>query len=462
MADITNTNTIPKYNLAFGKNIISLYDLDEEGPQYYLEIRDDATDASIASYRQLNNLAGYAHFDVKTTLQNQLDFSDTIETITNLKGSPDETYRWYGAFGYINPTTNVSSIQGITASKITIGGRKEFDVLDWDFATYLPTIGLSTIGGVITATMQKKGLALTDYTNRRLGSTITDGRPTWVLTNEFCYEIDRLADEPWTLSYLNGWNIGTPSTPEFTRGIAGFRVAIYNGSTLLVDQHIQNIISNGGGPNTSLPLSGNPDYPYDVITIQGGSLLTLLSSYPTLTHYYIAPFYSQTGATANNTFYMSSSAALPFRFNVVQEECNDFDQVQVSWVNSFGFRDYFTFSKRTDETRNVERNIYQKLDANWSGAEITVDSYNRGLSIYSQNYDDEFTIRTKYLKDWEMRYLKNLILSPNVRVRFKGQSDWYSVIPITNSWVEKTYRKDKLFQLEYKFKLANKMYSQKS
>jgi hypothetical protein len=462
MSDIINTNTIPKYNLTFGKNIISLYDEDETSPFYRLEIRNDVTDDPIGTLRQPNNIVGYAHFDVKNILQNQITFSDTIETTTQLKGSPEETFRWYGAFGEVLPN-GTFDIQGITTSKITIGGRKNFDILDWNVNPYLSSIGQTTVAGTVTAVVNSRAQALTDYSYKVLGSQITDGKPTWAGATANVYIINRLSDEPYTLSFINGTRETTSgSTPSFVKGIAAFRYAIYNGNTLLTSGYIQNTTANGGGPNTTLPQTLDPNYPYDVITLQGGYLLPILSSYPTLTHYYFGAVISQTGVTANDTFYGSTPISDIYRFNVIQGECNDFDPIQVSWVNSFGFRDYFTFQKRKDEVVNVERNIYQKLDAQWAGTEITVDAFNRGESIFSQTYTEEYTIRTRYLKDWEMQYLKNLIMSPNVRVRFSGSSDWVSVIPTTNSWTERTFRKDKFFQLEFGFRLANKLYSQKS
>lgn len=461
MSDIINTNTVPKYNLAFGKNIISLYDEDETSPFYRLVIRDFVTEDIIGTLRQPNNIVGYAHFDVKNILQNQITFSDTIETTTLLKGSPDETFKWDCLFGEVEPN-GTFNIQGGVYSKISIGGRKNFDVLDWDFTPYVPNIGQTTVGGTVTATVEAKQQALTDYPYKILGSQITDGKPTWVGNTSNVYTINRLADEEYTLSFINGTReTSSGATPSFVKeGLAGFRYAIYNGSTLLTSGYIQNIVSNGGGPNTSLPLTSEPNYPYNVLTLQTGSLLPVLSSYPTLTHYYIGSVISQTGITAVDTYYSSSIVSDAYRFNIVQEECNDFEPIQVSWVNSLGFRDYFTFQKRKDEQVSVQRNIYQKLDADWGGTEITVDSFNRGLSVFSQEYEETYTIRTRYLKDWEMTYLRNLIMSPNVRVKFNGE--WVSVIPTSDVWTEKTFRKDKFFQLEYSFKLANKMYSQKS
>ncbi len=144
-----------------------------------------------------------------------------------------------------------------------------------------------------------------------------------------------------------------------------------------------------------------------------------------------------------------------YRIDITDCEGRDFDTYQVSWINSFGFRDYFHFTKRDDNVNNVTRNTFKKLDADWGGATISVNSYDRGEKVLNQMLSDEYTINTRYLTDAEMGYLKNLILSPDVRVKFPRQSTWVSVIPTTNQWTSRTFRKDKLFQLTYSFRLAN-------
>ena len=72
---------------------------------------------------------------------------------------------------------------------------------------------------------------------------------------------------------------------------------------------------------------------------------------------------------------------------------------------------------------------------------------------------ETYTANTKYLTDAESEYLKNLFISPDTRVKIDGV--WRPVILTSNTWTEKTYRKDKLFQHTIQFRLANPIETQR-
>ena len=71
------------------------------------------------------------------------------------------------------------------------------------------------------------------------------------------------------------------------------------------------------------------------------------------------------------------------------------------------------------------------------------------------------------MSDEEAKYLEGLFNSPDVRVRLgfngpPGYDAYFFGCNITSaSWSEKSYRKDKLFQYDIKFKLANNQKSQR-
>lgn len=148
-----------------------------------------------------------------------------------------------------------------------------------------------------------------------------------------------------------------------------------------------------------------------------------------------------------------------WRYNIKEPLCNDFELYQLSWLNSYGFRDYYTFSKRDDIRKNITRNNYLQSVADYNSVVLETTKGSRGQTIYSQTIEEEYTIRTDYLEDIESEYFSSLIESPDVRVYTKDQ--WYQILPTTNQWVRQRYRTDKLFQLEYSFKIANGINSQR-
>jgi hypothetical protein len=132
-------------------------------------------------------------------------------------------------------------------------------------------------------------------------------------------------------------------------------------------------------------------------------------------------------------------------------------------MNSYGFRDYFTFQKRNDNSINVNRDEYYELPGTWNQSNFAINSYDRGARVFSQSAEETWTLRTAYLTDLEAQYLKNLILSADVNYHVVEANDtnWYAAVLQTNRWIERTYRKDKLFQLEVTIKVSNNVTTQR-
>ena len=154
------------------------------------------------------------------------------------------------------------------------------------------------------------------------------------------------------------------------------------------------------------------------------------------------------------------------RFNIVDPACNDFPEYQFSWLNKYGFRDYYSFNKRKDRKVSIKRNEYLREAADYNAANYDVNIYDRGTTVYSQMLPEEFSAFTDYISDEDALYLEGLFISADVKVRFNdrpGQEkyQWVPVSLISNSYDEKTYRKNKLFQYDIKFKLAHNIKSQR-
>jgi|694.fasta_scaffold26119_4 hypothetical protein len=452
MPTITFAKQPETLELAYGKNIVSLYDTDEDGLTYVARLHASGAASASFEVRQSPNMVGYGHFDLQNLLKTQVEGNPYLESIAKLTTSSYETYEYQIKAGYVGGTNNTVIIQTSSSLKYVFNGRKDVTAVDWVDTEYVPKLNSGSLAGIDFVTVVSVQKALTDrHIDSVLGSAITDGKPSWLGASEVVWKLNRQPDDHYTLSFLNAWDNFSNGAPTYHNGIAAFRIAIYSGSTELYNDVITNIVSNGGGPNTAASgQSGSVFYPYKAISIQAGDLNTLFDTYATATHYYIA---TTAWSTKNFSAYAETSDI--YRFDI--DECvgNDFDGVQVSWVNSFGFRDYFHFTKRVDNRASITRKTFDKLDANWGGTSITVDSAARGEQVYNQSYEEQYTINTRYLTDVEAAYLKNLYLSPDIRVRFKGQNTWVSVIPTTNEWTSRTFKKDKLFQYSLGFKFAN-------
>ena len=463
MADIIVTKEPNEIDLAYGKNIISLFDNDSPTTisRFILQITD-MDDNVIATVRQAPNVTGYGHFDVENILKNQVTHNPAIEITPKLTTAENEEFSFKAKAGY--SLSGISTYQQ-TVSGSVLNGRKPHTEIDWDYSAYAPEIGtniITTPGGNIeqlyfdTTTYQQ---ALTDrHIESVVYSQITDGKPSWAsLTGTpVIYKISKGSDDNYTLSWLNRYrpqsNPAYDEFASFTNGINGFYVAAFSGSTELTPANIiiENITGNGGGPDAAVGDAIQPTEEYNAVSIQMSQLNPILASYTTATHYYVAPWYSNPNSIINKLI-----IGHPYRIDIDNGDCNDFDHIQVSWVNSFGFRDYYTFEKRNDYSVTTSQNTYQQLDADWAGQSIEVNSYNRGERVFNKSQVENYTANTKYLSDIESQYLKNLYLSPDVKVRFAGSTDWVPVILTDTQYTERTFRKDKLFQHTINFRLAN-------
>jgi hypothetical protein len=236
-----------------------------------------------------------------------------------------------------------------------------------------------------------------------------------------------------------------------------------------VASFLTNTQSNGGGPNITLGQGLIPSGNFNVITLATGP-----ANFPqgtlsaACTHYYIVPvlWTPQACATDDQSQIpvMSEAAWRIQRYNIIQEPCNDYDHIQFAWMNSEGYRDQFTFTKRNEKKINITRNDFLKEAADYNATSYSVDKQSRGFTTYSQAIKEVWTATSGYMNDKEAELLESMFKSPSVNVRFStGEyaNQWIPINLISSSYTEKTYRKDRLFQYTVEYKLASNIKSQR-
>ena len=457
MANIILTNTPSDYNLSYGYNIFSFYDNDTDGYRFVSRVFNTANNTQVADVRQLPNLAGYAHFDIQNILQTNTKGSPNLEETFKLQSSQNECFQFYINYGAFDGSSIIAT--GNTDNYVVFNGRKNYYDLDWTYDPYVAFgDSISSPGGlalIISDTME----AMTDRPPKQsiTGADITDGKPSVLGSTDVVKVYDIWSHQDYTLSFINGIVAEPGGTlPTHTNGINGFYIAAYNGNTELLNTSIENIISNGGGEDVAAGDNIPPTGGYNGVSIQTGIRNSLLSGLD-YTHMYICAW-SWTNDYSTNPSSGKREVSVWYRFNITDpSECNDYDPIEVSWLNSFGFRDYFVFQKRKDYNINITRETYQRVNATWSEQTFSVDPIERGEAVYSQSLEEDYTINTRYLTDEEAEFLKNLFISPDVRVRFYGDTSWTPVILTSNSWRERTFRKDRLFQNTLSFRTSNKL-----
>jgi hypothetical protein len=464
--DIIYSDTPSVVNLSFGKNVFSFYDQNETGLKAGIQVYDNTDTELIGTFQSPPNTLGYYYFDLQNLLKNYTTPCYSAETYTNdLFTADNESFESKVRYGWVNDSgvfqyAGTYPGTGQTDNCLVLGGRKNYDDLTWsDKRDYI-----SSISGILSCpVISRRQQALTDYTIQKNVSDLTGGVPDWIRTSSV-YNIEKRFDDEYILSFLTNYddNVSFPS-PTGCDGLKAIRITFYNGDTQTYDEFIQNIEANGGGPTGSITLDRNWIYPYNAISFPSGRRNFITEYDAGLTHCYVAAYtYKGTSCgSSQGTYYSNNHTSEVYRVDIVDDKCNDFAPVQVSWLNSLGFRDYFYFSKRTDENINITRNNYEKVEGSWSSSSFIVNPYDRGQTTFSQDLTINRTINTRFLSDAEAAWLKNLFISPDVRVRYDGTSEFIPITITDNRWTERTFRKDKLFQNTLTYVEAHKINSQR-
>lgn len=495
---VTLSQSPGDYNLAYGPNPVTLSNLTSGANKFVLQVRTVGGNI-LADIRQTANSEGKAIFDIQNILQTYVHVSPiNTEMIglgnaspANLQQSVEEVERYILRIG--DETGGVVDLKATSYGPYeVIGGKKPWYDLSWAEGPYQAALNGDDSNPPCT-NIYSNGQPLTDDVSFIRGSELTlmgVAAPSSIGINTKVQIHDVFQDDLHTVSYFNkNYTGGLPSPPANAQGIEGFRITTYESDGSLVDDIIiPNIVANGGGPNVNY---GDGNQPQDnTLVITGGFGPQNLNNFtyyttplatanftldPAVAYYYVQTVaYTPGTCLASFTGYADESLHWVQMYRIYGRgavvnptQCLDYDRIQFSWLNSFGFRDYYTFTKKNVRSTKRRANNYlaNTWDANSSSYATSTGA--RGYTTYSQEIQETFTAETGYMSDEDADYLEGLFNSPDVRVRLglngppAYEAYFFGCNVTSASWTEKSYKKDKLFQYEIKFKLANNVKSQR-
>ncbi len=486
------------YNLAYGPNPVTLTTLSSGADKFVLQVRTVGGDI-LADIRQTANSEGNAIFDIQNILQSYVHVSPVNTEIigigntspANLQDSTQEVEQYILRIG--EETSGVVELRSVSYGPYNvIGGKKPWFDLTWGEGQYQGAINGDDSNPACT-NVYFNGRPLSDENDIFItGSDLTAqgvAAPSSIGINTRINVHDVYASDFHTVSYFNPIYQGLPTPASQAQGIEGFRITTYESDGSQVDDIvIPNIVANGGGPNINYGDGTQPQNNTAVITAGlGPQNINNFNYYttpvatqnftldPAVAYYYVQTLaYNPATCISSFTGYADESLHYVQMYRIFnrgivfpQAGCLDYDHIQFSWLNSFGFRDYYTFTKKNVRSTNRKANNYLANTVDYNGTNYATSSGARGYTTYSQEIKEQFTASTGYMSDAEADYLEGLFNSPDVRVRLgnsapAGYEAYFFGCNVTSaSWTEKSYRKDKLFQYDIKFKLANNIKSQR-
>ena len=497
-------------------NIIGLEDIPSLDDKYVVQVFDqrESPQIKVADIRVNPNEEGIAWIDLKPVLQQlvtsrQLNIENTADpgegkvfSTSDLETATIQVRIGYEsiASGLVISNT-ISNVKVFRAKVNQMDANSDYDdeaknrintsAGEWDWGIeYNPNNG--TILGVqdepmlsgddsipVETVVDTPGTVLTDVNTYLLPTEITDGYPTSRIPNDHIILTQKITRNsagqiPFrSVTVRNAhssFNAVTPP-PTITHGLRAIYLWQYqaNGSLATSPLFIRNLTPNGGGPDVDYgDLPQAAFYPYDWITFNLANTLDLDGSSPytiqSNTHHLYLTFHVNNGS-GNIT---GETAWHAMRYDIV-DNCADYSPYTVRWLNSKGFYDYFQFNKKHEYKIDASRNTYLQSDFDYNRGMIPAESTegyyirNRGYTTYSQELQRTITLTTDWLTDKEMQYLRHLFMSPDVSYidqdAYNQPIRWATVVD--KSFTEKTYRKNKLFQLEITLRDAYNIQSQR-
>lgn len=456
------------FDMAYGPNAVTLSGITTSEDKYVLRIFRVGQPDPIADLRQTPNFNGVAIFDIQNILQTQVQpglnnpdsqHYNTISPNSRLRTANGEWAEYTIQVGY--EVNGVVTITTTSPVKDVIGGKKQYFEVPFNALPYFP----NAQGSLTTTVVTGYGRPLSDnqWVIADTEVSTQDDFEQEGMSSPNGIDVHNVyLDDQCTKTFYNFVNITGPIPPAASvRGLEGFIVDQYdsNGIRRQYD-FVANIQSNGGGPNTVQAQGTVVTGQYQFITAATGPANLMTSLNAATDHYYIVPVLG-TGVSGG---FMEEAAWRAQRYNILREPCNDYPHIQFAWMNSFGFRDQFTFTKKFERSSSMQRNTFLREAADYNSTSYSVDTQSRGFTTYSQTIKEQYVAESGFMNDQEAKLLESLFTSAEVMVRFSEgplANQWQPINITSSSYVEKTNRKDKLFQYTVNFKMANNIKSQR-
>lgn len=272
-----------------------------------------------------------------------------------------------------------------------------------------------------------------------------------------------------TLSFFNWLNladysflVGTVNSSKPT--ISYFTIILYNSSgTNIGTFDVNNSVLNGGWSHSN-------DYSATRIMFFGcfpanlnGANNSVWNTNKANTSYY----------TIRAVDDEDEDISLLYKINIIDDSCKGYEAIRLTWLNSHGTWDYYTFRKKSVKSLQTNRTQYTQLSGTWNQNKFQVNGYKGGQKNFRVNTKQLITINTDFIKNKDAIWFENLINSSEVYILngySAGDADTdYGMInkyvePVTvttSSYIRKTKVNDKLIQYTFNLEKTHNKRTQK-
>lgn len=124
----------------------------------------------------------------------------------------------------------------------------------------------------------------------------------------------------------------------------------------------------------------------------------------------------------------------------VNKECSRFEPIQISFMNKYGVRDYFTWTKRNTLQIVTQRDTFYRDLGTWASDTWSVNTWDRGTQVFNQIGRTQMTLSTDWISQSRALALEQLFTSPDIKAYINDQ--WIAATVSSTTYDQKTHARE--------------------
>lgn len=170
--------------------------------------------------------------------------------------------------------------------------------------------------------------------------------------------------------------------------------------------------------------------------------------------------------SANATYYtiqfvqggVGRSRLYRFDINDCDESSQPFKQYRLGWLNKFGGFDYYTFTMKSENSFDIERQTFMQTVGTYEDTSYFFQEGDFGRSDFNVDARQKLKLQSDWLVDGEVEMMKECFMSPRVwLIETQPQGD--RVFPVNvqaTNFIEYKQKQDKVYQYELEVTFSHK------
>jgi len=169
----------------------------------------------------------------------------------------------------------------------------------------------------------------------------------------------------------------------------------------------------------------------------------------------------------------SKYLSMPHMICLTCPSSKGYEPVRITWLNSMGGWDYYTFNMKSKKSIKTKRNDWTQLEGSWNKESWNPQGWKGGKKAFTVNAKNTIEVNSDYISEEVAEWFGKLINSPEIYIlqpheEWRSNSDIFhkyekhvkSVRLLTSSYKIKTRANDNVIQYSFKFEESRTLNTQ--